>query len=262
MDTLTSRPSRGKQIRRAAILFGVLVLLWVGLPLVLSAVAKGFGFSDAHLGGVSFQYLVIGLGVAALILLTMALRRVGPLGALEALGIVPISLRPVLASLVALLTMTVILLLSNHKGQLPPPVLLVAFGIIGPFAEELVFRGLLFLGLRRWALLPFWLAASLSSVFFGLVHYGQGSTLAIALAAVGVTFLGGILFCWLTERSGSLWAAFVLHSGINLIWSTFHLGENAVGGLWANIARLAAVAAAIATSLVLVRPTPSKRLEI
>jgi membrane protease YdiL (CAAX protease family) len=249
MDNVTSRPSRGKQIGRAAILFGVLVLLWVGLPLALSAVAKGLGMPDAHLGGVTFQYLVIGLGIAALILITMALRRVGPLGALEALGIVPISLLPILASIIGLATMTAVLLLSNHRGYLPTLVLLVAFGIVGPFAEELVFRGLLFLGFRRWAGLPFWLAAPLSSVFFGLVHYGQGATLALSLAAVGVTFLGGILSCWLTERSGNLWAAFVLHSGMNLIWSTFHLGENAVGDGWANIARLAAVAAVIAATL-------------
>lgn len=253
MSSPTSKPSRGKQIGRAAVLFGVLVMLWVGLPLGLSAVAMGLGSREGHLGGVTFQYLVIGSGVALLILITMALRRVGALQALDELGIIPFSARPILASLIALVTMTAVLLLTSHRGQLPAPALLVAFGIVGPFAEELVFRGLLFLGFRRWAMLPFWVAASVSSIFFGLVHYGQGSTIALSLAAVGVTFLGGILFCWQTERSGSLWAAFVLHSGINLIWSTFHLGENAVGTAWANIARLAAVAAAIAATLVLVR---------
>jgi membrane protease YdiL (CAAX protease family) len=255
-------PSTRSQISRSAILLGVLVALWVGLPLGLSAVAMVLGFSRAHLGSVTFQYLVIGTGIALLVLITMWLRRVRPLGALEALGILPFSLWSIAGSVIGLATMTVILLVSNHTGQLPPVGPLVAFGIIGPFAEEVVFRGLLFLGFRRWALLPFWLATLISSVLFGLVHWAQGTTLALSLAVVGVTFLGGILFCWLTERTGSLWAAFVLHSGINLIWTTFHLGENALGTLWANIARLAAVAVAIALTVRFSRRPPPDRVEV
>jgi membrane protease YdiL (CAAX protease family) len=253
MDSVSPSLSRGQQVGRAAILFGMLVLLWIGLPLGLSAVVKLLGFNQGRLGGVMFQYLVIGSGIALLILITMALRRAGPVKALEELGLVPFSLRAVVPSLIALVTMTAILLLSNHRGQVPSLTLLMAFGIVGPFAEELVFRGLLFLGFRSWAGFPFALAAPLSSIFFSLIHYGQGSTVALAWAAVGVTFLGGILFCWLTERSGTLWSALVLHSGLNLLWSTFHLGENAVGSVWANIGRLAAVAVAIGATLALVR---------
>jgi membrane protease YdiL (CAAX protease family) len=97
--------------------------------------------------------------------------------------------------------------------------------------------------------MPFWLAVLLSSTLFGLVHYGQGHTLTASLEVIGVTFVGGVLFCWLTERWGNLWAAIVLHAGLDLVWTIFHFADNAVGDLLANEARLAAVAVAIASTL-------------
>ncbi len=63
-------------------MFGVYAALWIGLPLGFSAVGTSLGFRQAHLGGVTFQYVLIGSGVALLILITMALRRVKLLGAL------------------------------------------------------------------------------------------------------------------------------------------------------------------------------------
>ncbi len=70
-----------------------------------------------------------------------------------------------------------------------------------------------------------------------------------ALESAGVTFVGGILFCWLTERWGNLWPAIVIHAGLDLVWMSFQLGDNAAGDLVANVARLAALAVAIAGAL-------------
>lgn len=216
-----------------------------------SAVGTALGFRQAHRGGVTFQYVLIGLGVALLVLITMALRRMRPLGALTELGVLPFSLRPILAILPAVVTMAAILRLRGRVGHLPPLGLVAAFGVVGPFAEELVFRGLLFLGFRRWAAFPFWPAALLSSAFFGLMHFGQGSTLALSLGAVGVTFVGGILFCWLTECWGNLRPPCGDQSRVG------HLpfGGNAVGNPLANSARLAAVAVTIAITLAFTRQT-------
>jgi membrane protease YdiL (CAAX protease family) len=141
--------------------------------------------------------------------------------------------------------MAAILYVGRGAPQMPDLGSLVAAGIAGTFAEEVGFRGFLFLQFRRWVALPFWVATIASSALFGLAHYGQGHTVATSLAATGVTFLGGVLFCWLTERSGDLWAAIILHAGFNVVWATFKLGDNAVGNLPANAARLTAVATLI-----------------
>jgi hypothetical protein len=60
----------------------------------------------------------------------------------------------------------------------------------------------------------------------------------------------------LTERWGNLWPAIVIHAGFDLVWMIFQLGDNAVGDLVANAARLAALAVSIAGTLVFTRRQP------
>ncbi|HEX4079390.1 MAG TPA: CPBP family intramembrane glutamic endopeptidase [Rhizomicrobium sp.] len=67
-----------------------------------------------------------------------------------------------------------------------------------------------------------------------------------------ITFVGGVLFCWLTERWNSIWPGFIIHAGLNLVWSLFALGENTVGGELGNLARLATLAAMIGLTWVFV----------
>lgn len=60
--------------------------------------------------------------------------------------------------------------------------------IIGPFAEEIIFRGFLFGGLRRW--LPVWGAILVSGLLFGALHFSpliviMGIVLAIVYASTG-----------------------------------------------------------------------------
>ena len=77
----------------------------------------------------------------------------------------------------------------------------LAFVILAPIAEELFFRGFLFGRLRR--LLPFWAAALLTSMLFGLAH-GQLN--------VGIdTFALSLVLCFLYEGSGAIWSSIVLH---------------------------------------------------
>lgn len=84
----------------------------------------------------------------------------------------------------------------------PPMVIqLLAAGLVIPAAEELIFRGLMFAPLRE--RMPFWMAAVISSLLFGIYH---GNVLQGVYA-----FLLGMTMAWLYERVKSLAAPFVFH---------------------------------------------------
>lgn len=83
--------------------------------------------------------------------------------------------------------------------------MLVMAGVVAPFAEELVFRGLLFPWLRARLGVP--AAVLLSALFFATMH---GALILIpALTVVGAAF--AVIY----QRSGSLWPAIVAHSVFN-----------------------------------------------
>jgi hypothetical protein len=73
--------------------------------------------------------------------------------------------------------------------------------VLTPLAEESIFRGFLFTGLRN--RMPFWATAFVVSALFGLAH-GQWN--------VGLdVFAMSLVSCYLRERSGSLWPSILLH---------------------------------------------------
>jgi membrane protease YdiL (CAAX protease family) len=78
---------------------------------------------------------------------------------------------------------------------------------VAPVCEELFFRGVLFRVLRQ--RLPFWPAAIIDGVVFGFVH---GSLVIVPVLAVL-----GIMFCYVYERTGSLFPTIALHSLNNTI---------------------------------------------
>jgi membrane protease YdiL (CAAX protease family) len=86
-------------------------------------------------------------------------------------------------------------------------VLIVA---ITPIAEELFFRGLLFGGLRQ--SIPFWPAAVISGIVFGVPHLTAGDVgVAVQLS------LFGVILAWCYERSGTLWVPIGIHAFNNAI---------------------------------------------
>lgn len=93
------------------------------------------------------------------------------------------------------------------------PLALVALGVLvvgaAPLSEEVFFRGFFFGGLR--GRLPFWAAAAISGVLFGLVHIPSGVAQAPPLAVLG------ILLAWLYERTGSLGPPILMHAIQNAI---------------------------------------------
>src|SRR4051794_6178318 len=78
---------------------------------------------------------------------------------------------------------------------------------VAPLCEELFFRGVLFRVLRQ--RMPLWPAAIIDGVFFGVVH---GSLVILPVLAVL-----GIVFCYVYDRTGSLFPTIALHSLNNTI---------------------------------------------
>ena len=93
--------------------------------------------------------------------------------------------------------------------------LVLLAGLIAPFGEELLFRGVLFTWLRRWG---FVLAAILSALVFGLAH---GFNVVFPAAVVL-----GLLCAFLYEKSGSIWPAVAAHAVNNtFIFLTIRLAS-------------------------------------
>ena len=95
---------------------------------------------------------------------------------------------------------------ATASPQITAATVLVA-GLIGPIVEELIFRGLFLGWLQR--LMPFWLAALISSALFGLAHV-QGAHAILA-------GLLGLVFAYLYRRAGSLWAPIAAHIANNVL---------------------------------------------
>lgn len=94
------------------------------------------------------------------------------------------------------------------EGAGPMPVLAVIGAVVvSPVAEELLYRGLLFTGLRR--RLPAWPAIGLSALAFALAH---AEPIVIVLV-----FPFGLFLAWLYERRGTLLVPAVAHMVFNLL---------------------------------------------
>lgn len=110
----------------------------------------------------------------------------------------------------------------RDSPQFAIPAMIAVIVVTGPFAEELVFRGVIFNGLNRLgrlvfagtgksgkagAWVPFAVAALISSVFFALLHYEPVLLPALTLLAVAL--------CVLFERTRSLLPCFAAHATFN-----------------------------------------------
>ena len=92
---------------------------------------------------------------------------------------------------------------------------LVGSVVLGPFADEVLFRGFLFRRLlfdAGWRPRPAMVA---SAALFGLAHLGTPGQGFFDLLILGA---GGVAFAWICYRWDSLWPAIGLHSFINFWW--------------------------------------------
>jgi membrane protease YdiL (CAAX protease family) len=204
--------------------------------------------------------LKVGLWVVPCLLILRFRERVGYRGVWAMLGLGRGLARGYLFGLVATLPMLVVLANGPLGGSFAGA---IGGVLLGPFAEEVLFRGLLF---RQLHLRAGWTARRamlVSALVFGLAHIGNvrlGGVESLVLAAgqVGATSAGGLLFAWIVYRWDSLWPAIGLHAFMNLWWdlsgaeawaNQTQSGATALGPQLANVARLASVALAIALTL-------------
>jgi membrane protease YdiL (CAAX protease family) len=182
------------------------------------------------------------------------------------IGIRSLPLRGIAVGVVATVPMLVAAALLPRKGVVAD--LVVGSALLGPFAEELLFRGLLFRQLVSRAGWSVMASLVVSSLAFGLAHV-RNIDLGILTALRFGWFplilnsalpyaAGGAVFAWLTYRWNSLWPAIALHGLMNFWWDLttgehvqldFHLD-------FMSVAQALSVALAVALTL---RATPSPR---
>lgn len=111
-------------------------------------------------------------------------------------------------------------LMSNAAAQFP--VFLALFAVVlAPAYEELLFRRVLF-G-RLWQAGKPWLGVLLSSLAFALVHEipGTSGNGPAEIAQLWLIYGGmGAAFCWLYQRTGTLWAPIGAHALNNAVAMT------------------------------------------
>lgn len=111
---------------------------------------------------------------------------------------------------------------------------LVLYGFFSPLAEEMIFRGILFVRLKRF--LPVTVAGMLSALLFGIYHGN------VIQALYG--FLAGCLLAWFYHKKGSFAQTVALHGVMNItgfLLGYFNLFSSPVCG-WAGCAGAFAVA--------------------
>ena len=86
--------------------------------------------------------------------------------------------------------------------------------LIGPFVEEIFFRGLCYTLIRAHS--GMWISVILSALLFAACHFLIAGSPAVAL----IPLIGGIIFALLYEYTGSLFAPFALHAVANFILFT------------------------------------------
>ena len=151
---------------------------------------------------------------------------------------------------------TVTAQLGVGRSVIADVVLILTVAAVGPFAEELVFRGLVFRGVRDWlapsgARTTTWIGVSVgsavSAVLFAASHTAAGQSEQF----LPLAFLG-LVACALYQVTGSLATAVVFHSVSNSVGLAFMLFvQNGPGQAW----HVAVIAAAPVVAVILVIAT-------
>ncbi len=83
---------------------------------------------------------------------------------------------------------------------------LFAVGVLPAIVEELVYRGILYKGFKKFV--PVVFANLISSLIFGVMHMNMVQFVYAAIL--------GILFAWVYEKYKSLWAPILMHMAANM----------------------------------------------
>jgi membrane protease YdiL (CAAX protease family) len=99
---------------------------------------------------------------------------------------------------------------QNVHGAQDMVLTFLSLVVLPPLAEETVFRGFIFTGLRErfkwvWALV-------ITSLLFGIAHLEFGTGQPLVWVAGLDTFCLSLVLCYLREKSDSLWPGILLHA--------------------------------------------------
>ena len=217
---------------------------WTGYPRMLALALLAYG-----------PQLLVALGVAALV--------AGPRHAGAALGLRGRPLRALLLAAVLTAPMAI-----GLAAQVPPaltaqvPIDLLRMAVLPGFGEEVLYRGLLFGLLFRYAGWGFLPAALLAALVFGAAHLYQGGDPGEAAGIFALTALGSLWFAWLyVEWDFELWVPVAFHVLMNAWWILFPVAENAMGPGWTVALRLAVLVLAVVVTLSAARRRGGRRLQ-
>lgn len=85
----------------------------------------------------------------------------------------------------------------------------ISLVVLPPLAEETLFRGFLYTGLRK--RLPFIYTTLFVSLIFASLHLLESSSGLLWIAGID-TFLLSFVLCYLREKTGNLWAGIAVHA--------------------------------------------------
>ncbi len=123
--------------------------------------------------------------------------------------------------------------------------------IAAGFFEELFFRGFLFGQIYRYTKIGFFPSVVIGALLFASMHLYQSDELLTLIGIFLTTFSGAILFAWIyVEWNYNIWVPVFLHLFMNLFWMLFSAGENALGGIYANIFRIMTIALVIIITVI------------
>ena len=175
--------------------------------------------------------------------MVLALALFGIKQAPRALGFSPFVFHAVAFAFIATLPVLLYYGMTGAYGMTAPLWEVAAKKALMPaIFEEILFRGLVFGFLFRFAKWGFLPAALASAALFGLAHISQGNSALQAFAVFGFTSFGALWFSWLyVEWRYNLWVPIAVHFFMNLYWSVFNISGTAVGDIPANILRMTAI---------------------
>ena len=131
--------------------------------------------------------------------------------------------------------------------------------IIAAFIEELFFRGIFFGQIYRFTQIGFIPSILYGAIIFASFHLYQSQDFLTLIGIFIATFLGAVLFAWAyIEWNNNLWVPIFLHLFMNLFWMLFSAGDNAMGGVYANIFRILTIVLIILLTIVYKKRTGQK----
>lgn len=185
-------------------------------------------------------------GWTALPAFVLAALLFGPYRLFSSLGLAANPLRGLAFAFLCTLPMLVPLAVWGtwQPGDLAPT--LIGGAVLPGVLEEVVYRGMLFGFLFRFAGWGFFPAALVGALFFGPAHAFQGGSVGEAAGIVAVTALGAAWFAWLYAAwRNNLWVPIGFHVLMNAYWGVFAVSDTALGGPLGNGTRVAVIVLSI-----------------